>query len=166
MKNYGNSDALASCLFDGEFIIVKHGKHRHGKKSRLRRSLSPNVSLIVNLDKIFRSPTSAISYLLHSNTTRREAKKTVVALQPKSRRKTTTQREKSYKRSSCLVKDVVFITISFVHFSRIISTQSFYRMSGAKSGAATKTASSSTQPKDATRRGQANGQMVQNVLLI
>ena len=39
-------------------------------------------------------------------------------------------------------------------------------MSKAKLGATTQTASSSTQPKDTRRRGQANVQMVQNVLLI
>ena len=39
-------------------------------------------------------------------------------------------------------------------------------MCGAKLGATTQTASSSTQPKDTRRRGQANVQMVQNVLLI
>ena len=39
-------------------------------------------------------------------------------------------------------------------------------MSGAKSGAATQTTSTSTQSKDARRRGQVNVQMVQNVLLI
>ena len=39
-------------------------------------------------------------------------------------------------------------------------------MSVAKSGAATQTVSSSTQPKDPRRRGQANVQMIQNVLLI
>ena len=87
-------------------------------------------------------------------------------MQLKNKDKTSTESEKPYKESSCLIEGVFFITISFVNFFRSISTQSFYRMSGAKSGAATQTASSSTQPKDARRRGQANVQMVQNVLLI
>ena len=87
-------------------------------------------------------------------------------MQLKNKDKTSTESEKSYKESSCLIEGFFFITISFVNFFRSISTQSLYRMSGAKSGAATQTASSSTQPKDARRRGQANVQMVQNVLLI
>ena len=63
-----------------------------------------------------------------------------------------------------MIKHVIFTTILFVNLSRIISTQSFYRMCGAKLGAPA--ASSSTQPKDAKRRDQTDVQMVQNVLLI
>ena len=87
-------------------------------------------------------------------------------MQLKNKDKTSTESEKSYKESSCLIKDVFFITISFVDFFRSISTQSVYRMCGAKLGAPTQTASSSTQPKDARTLAQANVQMVQNVLLI
>ena len=65
-----------------------------------------------------------------------------------------------------MIKDTIFITVSFVNFFGSILKQSFYAMSGANSIPAAQTASSFTQPKHARRRGQTNVQLVQNVLLI
>ena len=65
-----------------------------------------------------------------------------------------------------MIKDIIFITVSFVNFFGSILKQSFYAMSGANSIPAAQTASSFTQPKHARRRGQTNVQLVQNVLLI
>ena len=86
--------------------------------------------------------------------------KTIVPLQFKSKEKNINRKRKNP------IEDTIFITISFVNFSRSILTQSSYTMGGAKSTSKPQTASSSTPPKHARTLAQANVQMVQNVLLI